>query len=96
MFDDFGCRQQRPEGPYHLRREASGYATKDAMRDQLLAEAKRIVIKIGSSLIASRAEGLRPEQIDRLAEEIAALEHRAGRFSSSHPVPSSLVSASCS
>lgn len=43
------------------------------MRDQLLAEAKRIVIKIGSSLIASRAEGLRPEQIDRLAEEIAAL-----------------------
>ncbi len=43
------------------------------MRDELLAHAKRIVLKIGSSLIASRASGLRPEQIDRLADEIAAL-----------------------
>lgn len=43
------------------------------MRDELLVQAKRIVIKIGSSLLASRAEGLRPEQIERLADEIAAL-----------------------
>jgi glutamate 5-kinase len=43
------------------------------MRDQLLTQAKRIVIKIGSSLIASRAAGLLPEHIERLADEIAAL-----------------------
>jgi glutamate 5-kinase len=43
------------------------------MRDELLRQATRIVIKIGSSLIASRDTGLRPEQIDRLANEIAAL-----------------------
>ncbi len=43
------------------------------MRDKLLGQAKRIVIKIGSSLIASRAEGLRPQQIERLADEIAGL-----------------------
>ena len=43
------------------------------MRDDLLRQATRIVIKIGSSLVASRDTGLRPEQIDRLADEIAAL-----------------------
>jgi len=43
------------------------------MRDEFLVQAKRIVIKIGSSLLASRAEGLRPEQIERLADEIATL-----------------------
>ena len=43
------------------------------MRDELLRQATRIVIKIGSSLIASRDTGLRPDQIDRLADEIAAL-----------------------
>ncbi|MCI0426416.1 MAG: glutamate 5-kinase, partial [Nitrospiraceae bacterium] len=43
------------------------------MRDELLRQATRIVIKIGSSLVASRDTGLRPEQIDRLADEIAAL-----------------------
>lgn len=43
------------------------------MRDELLKQAKRIVIKIGSSLVASRDSGLRPEQIDRLADEIASL-----------------------
>ena len=43
------------------------------MRDKLLTQAKRIVIKVGSRLIASRAEGLRPEQIERLAHEVASL-----------------------
>ena len=43
------------------------------MRDELLRQATRIVIKIGSSLVASRDTGLRPEQIDRIADEIAAL-----------------------
>ena len=42
------------------------------MRDELLKNAKRIVIKVGSSLVASRETGLRPERIDRLADEIAA------------------------
>ncbi|MEK7726147.1 MAG: glutamate 5-kinase, partial [Nitrospirota bacterium] len=43
------------------------------MRDELLKQATRIVVKVGSSLIASRSTGLRPEQIERLAGEIAAL-----------------------
>lgn len=43
------------------------------MRDEILKSAKRIVVKIGSSLLASRDTGLRPERIDRLAEDIAAL-----------------------
>lgn len=43
------------------------------MRDELLTRAKRIVIKIGSRLIASRTAGLRPDQIERLADEIASL-----------------------
>ncbi len=46
------------------------------MRDQFLTQAKRIVVKIGSRLIASRAEGLRPEQIERLADELASLRAR--------------------
>ncbi len=44
------------------------------MRDELLKNAKRIVIKVGSSLVASRETGLHPERIDRLADEIAALQ----------------------
>ena len=44
------------------------------MRDELLKQATRVVIKIGSSLVASRDTGLRPEQIDRLADEIAAIQ----------------------
>jgi glutamate 5-kinase len=43
------------------------------MRDHVLTHAKRIVVKIGSSLIASRASGLRPDQIERLADEIGSL-----------------------
>jgi glutamate 5-kinase len=44
------------------------------MRDELLRQAKRVVVKIGSSLIASRGSGLRPEQIERFAVELAALQ----------------------
>lgn len=43
------------------------------MRDEILKQAKRIVVKIGSSLVSSREAGLQPERIDRLADEIAAL-----------------------
>ena len=48
------------------------------MRDELLNHAKRIVIKIGSSLVASRDSGLRSDEIDRLADDIASLR-RTGR-----------------
>ncbi|WHZ22832.1 MAG: Glutamate 5-kinase / RNA-binding C-terminal domain PUA [Nitrospira sp.] len=41
------------------------------MRDELLTQAKRVVIKIGSSLVASRETGLSAERIERLAGEIA-------------------------
>ncbi|GMV48687.1 glutamate 5-kinase [Nitrospirales bacterium NOB] len=41
------------------------------MRDELLRQARRIVIKIGSSLVASREQGLSAERIERLAGEIA-------------------------
>jgi glutamate 5-kinase len=43
------------------------------MRDEILKQAKRIVIKIGSSLVSSRENGLQPERIDRLADEIGGL-----------------------
>ncbi|MGQ0810465.1 MAG: glutamate 5-kinase [Nitrospiraceae bacterium] len=43
------------------------------MRDDVLRQAKRIVIKIGSSLVASRQTGLRSEHIEQLADDIAAL-----------------------
>lgn len=43
------------------------------MRDEVLRQAKRIVVKVGSSLISSKAAGLHPERIDCLADEIAAL-----------------------
>jgi glutamate 5-kinase len=43
------------------------------MRDQVLKQAKRIVVKIGSSLVSSREAGLEPERIDRLADDIALL-----------------------
>jgi glutamate 5-kinase len=41
------------------------------VRDELLKQAKRVVIKIGSSLVASRESGLSAERIERLASEIA-------------------------
>lgn len=44
------------------------------MRDHLLKRARRIVVKIGSSLVASQGIGLRPERIERLAGDIAAIK----------------------
>lgn len=44
------------------------------MRDRLLKDARRVVIKIGSSLVATRGAGLRPERIAQLAADIAALK----------------------
>ena len=41
------------------------------MRDELLRLAKRVVIKIGNGLVASRETGLSAKRIDRLACEIA-------------------------
>ncbi|BCA56225.1 Glutamate 5-kinase [Nitrospira sp. KM1] len=44
------------------------------MRDEILTSSRRIVIKIGSSLVSSRDSGLRTDRIDRLSEEIAAVQ----------------------
>jgi len=43
------------------------------MRDEILKTAKRVVVKIGSSLVSSRDSGLHPDRIDRLADEISIL-----------------------
>ncbi len=48
------------------------------MRDLIVSQAKRLVVKVGSSLIATRETGLQPERIDRIAEELAAIR-RDGR-----------------
>ena len=48
------------------------------MRNEVLTQATRIVVKIGSSLVSSREAGLEPDRIDRLAEDLAALRG-AGR-----------------
>jgi glutamate 5-kinase len=44
------------------------------MREQVLAAGKRIVVKIGSSLVASSQGGLRIDRIHRLAQELGALQ----------------------
>lgn len=44
------------------------------MREPLITKARRIVVKIGSSLVASRGSGLRPDRIDRLAEDLSAVK----------------------
>lgn len=44
------------------------------MRDRLLKDARRVVVKIGSSLVATRGAGLRPERIEQLAADLAALK----------------------
>lgn len=43
------------------------------MREQLLASVKRLVVKIGSSLVASSHAGLRENRIEQLSEEIASV-----------------------
>ncbi len=48
------------------------------MRDQFLKQAKRVVVKVGSSLVASRQSGLKADRIEQLAGEVAALQ-AAGR-----------------
>ena len=44
------------------------------MHDRLIAPGKRVVVKIGSSLIASREHGLRSDQIERLADELSRMK----------------------
>lgn len=46
------------------------------MREQLLTQAKRIVVKVGSSLIASRELGLREDRLDRICTELAAIKQQ--------------------
>jgi glutamate 5-kinase len=48
------------------------------MRQQIITHAQRIVVKVGSSLIASREAGLRPERIEQLAGDVSAVK-RTGR-----------------
>jgi len=48
------------------------------MRSQLIKEARRIVVKVGSSLVASRASGLRPERIDHIADDVTSIQ-KSGR-----------------
>src|SRR5918994_512815 len=44
------------------------------MRHQILTQAKRVVVKVGSSLLASRASGLQFDRIERLADELSAIK----------------------
>ncbi|GKS57457.1 glutamate 5-kinase [Nitrospira sp.] len=44
------------------------------MRQQLLTQAKRVVVKVGSSLIASRDHGLRNERLERICSELSAVK----------------------
>ena len=44
------------------------------MQDQLLTRTKRLVVKIGSSLVASRREGLRLDHISSLTKDLTALQ----------------------
>jgi glutamate 5-kinase len=44
------------------------------MRDQIIKDAKRLVLKVGSRLVASKGSGLNTERIDQLASELATLK----------------------
>src|SRR2546430_3180823 len=44
------------------------------MRDQIVKDAKRLVLKVGSRLVASKGSGLNTERIDHLAGELSALK----------------------
>ena len=47
------------------------------MREQVLAACNRVVVKIGSSLVASSLGGLRIDRIHRLAQELSALQSQS-------------------
>lgn len=44
------------------------------MRDRILKDARRVVVKIGSSLVASKGAGLRPDRIEQIAVDIAKVK----------------------
>jgi glutamate 5-kinase len=44
------------------------------MRHEILKQARRLVVKIGSSLVASKGSGLRSDRIERLADDINAIQ----------------------
>src|SRR5437016_12887144 len=44
------------------------------MRDQIIKDAKRLVLKVGSRLVASKGRGLNTERIDQRAREVAVLK----------------------
>ena len=44
------------------------------MRDQIIKDAKRLVLKVGSRLVASKGSGLNTERIDQLASDLATLK----------------------
>src|SRR2546422_7385870 len=44
------------------------------MRHRILKEARRIVLKVGSRLVASKGKGLHSDTIERLAGELAGLK----------------------
>jgi glutamate 5-kinase len=44
------------------------------MRHQVLTQTKRVVVKVGSSLLASRASGLQLDRIERLADDLCAIK----------------------
>ena len=57
------------------------------MQRQLITEAKRVVLKIGSSLVASRSLGLRHDLIQRLSRDIAELKARSVKLCWYHQGP---------
>jgi glutamate 5-kinase len=44
------------------------------VRDQILTQARRVVVKVGSSLVATKGIGLRSDRIERLADEIIGIK----------------------
>jgi glutamate 5-kinase len=44
------------------------------VRDQILKQARRVVVKVGSSLVATKGTGLRSDRIDRLADELIGIK----------------------
>lgn len=50
------------------------------MRDELIRQSKRIIIKVGSSLLASRNQGLNHARIETLAKEVTQLKGQGLEF----------------